>query len=143
MNYRLIPSYLLMTFSCFQWLNNDLAKISRMAQQQKMSFNPDPSKPSQEIIFSKKVNKNSHSLPPPLSFNYSIVYQATSHKNLGIIIDNRLLFEEHLRPVFSKINRTIGLLRINGSSQDQPFLLSIKLLSDLILIMVTLYMKIL
>ena len=41
----------------------------------------------------------------------STVYQATSYKHLGIIFVNRLSFEEHLRLVFSKINRTIGLLR--------------------------------
>ena len=34
-----------------------------------------------------------------------------SETHLGIILDNRLSFEEHLRLVFSKINRTIGLLR--------------------------------
>ena len=32
-----------------------------------------------------------------------------SQKHLGIILDNCLSFEEHLRLVFSKINRTIGL----------------------------------
>ena len=35
----------------------------------------------------------------------SIVYQATSQKHLGVIL------EKHLRLIFSKINRTIGLLR--------------------------------
>ena len=34
-----------------------------------------------------------------------------SQKHLSIILDNRLSYEEHLRLVFSKINRTIGLLR--------------------------------
>ena len=43
-------------------LNNDLAKISYWVQQWKMSFNPDPSKQAQEIIFSKKVNKDAHPL---------------------------------------------------------------------------------
>ena len=35
----------------------------------------------------------------------SIVYQATSQKHLGVVL------EEHLRLIFSKINRTIDLLR--------------------------------
>ena len=48
---------------------------------------------------------------PPLTFNSNTVYQATSQKHLRIIFDNRLSFEEHQRLVFSKINRTIGLLR--------------------------------
>ena len=73
-----------------------------------MSFNPDPSKQAVEVIFSRKVSKT---VTPPLTFNNSIVYQATSLKYLGIILANRLSFEELLRLVFSKINRTIGLLR--------------------------------
>ena len=81
--------------------------ISHVTQQWKMSFNPDPSKQAQEVIFSRKVNKDSHL---SLTFNNSIVYQVTSRKHLGIILDNRLSFEEHLRLVVSKTNRTIGLL---------------------------------
>ena len=46
-------------------LNNDLAKISHRVQKWKMSFNPDPSKQGQEVIFSRKVNKDPH---PPLTF---------------------------------------------------------------------------
>ena len=46
-------------------LNNDLAKISYRVQKWKMSFNPDPSKQGQEVIFSRKVNKDPH---PPLTF---------------------------------------------------------------------------
>ena len=37
-------------------LNNDLKKISDWAFQWKMSFNPDPSKQAQEVIFSRKLN---------------------------------------------------------------------------------------
>ena len=50
-------------------LNNDLAKISHWRQQRKMSFNTDPSKQAHVVIFSRKVNKDSH---PPLTFNNSI-----------------------------------------------------------------------
>ena len=45
--------------------NNDLAKISCRVQKWKMSFNPDHSKQGQEVIFSRKVNKDPH---PPLTF---------------------------------------------------------------------------
>ena len=41
-------------------LNNDLMKISNWAFQWKMSFNPDPSKQAQEVIFSRKHQKVSH-----------------------------------------------------------------------------------
>ena len=46
-------------------LNNDLIKISRWAYQLKMSFNPDPSKQAQQVIFSRKTKKEYH----PLAFN--------------------------------------------------------------------------
>ena len=39
-------------------LNNDLININRWAYQWKMSFNPDPSKQAQEVIFSRKTKKN-------------------------------------------------------------------------------------
>ena len=47
-------------------LNNDLYQINKWAFQWKMSFNPDPSKQAQEIIFSRKTKKICH---PSLSRN--------------------------------------------------------------------------
>ena len=43
-------------------LNNDLKKISDWAFKWKMSFEPDPSKQTQEVIFSRKLKNVSHSL---------------------------------------------------------------------------------
>ena len=41
-------------------LNNDLKQINKWAFQWKMSFNPDPKKPAQEVIFSRKTTKKIH-----------------------------------------------------------------------------------
>ena len=41
-------------------LNNDLYQINKRAFQWKMSFNPDPIKQAQDIIFSRKTKKISH-----------------------------------------------------------------------------------
>ena len=41
-------------------LNNDLNKIRKWAIQWNISFNPDPSKQTQEVIFSKKHQKKNH-----------------------------------------------------------------------------------
>ena len=41
-------------------LNRDLAKINRCTFQWKMSFNPDPKKQAQEVIFSPKSKAVSH-----------------------------------------------------------------------------------
>ena len=73
-----------------------------------MSFNPDPSKQVQEVIFSRKLKKVTH---PPLVFNNANVSQRKSQKHLGIILDSKLTFEDHYKTVLSKTNRTIGLLR--------------------------------
>ena len=89
-------------------LNSDLAKISRWTFQWIMSFNPDPKKQAQEVIFSRKSKAILH---PPLVFNNNNVIQATSPKHLGIIFDTRLSFEKHIETVLFKINKTIGLIR--------------------------------
>ena len=89
-------------------LNNDLVKITRWAFQWKMSFNPDISKQAHEVIFSRK---KATSFRPSLNFNNIPVAQSISQKHLGLILDRKLNFEEHLSKVFSKINKTIGVIR--------------------------------
>ena len=88
-------------------LNNDLVKISRWAYQWKMSFNPNPNKQAQEVIFSIKTKKEYH---PPLAFNDDNVSGTNSPKRLGVVLDNRLSFEDHLKMVLNKVNKTIGVL---------------------------------
>ena len=73
-----------------------------------MSFNPDPSKQAQEVIFSRKTKKEYH---PPLAFNSNNVLETNSQKHLGVVLDNRLFFEDHLKMISNKVNKTIGLLR--------------------------------
>ena len=43
-------------------LNDDLKKINKWVFQWKMSFNPDPNKQAQEVIFSGKLKSNNSSL---------------------------------------------------------------------------------
>ena len=71
-------------------LNNDLLKINNWAYQWKMSFNPDPSKQAQEVIFSRKIKKPSH---PDLIFNNNKVVQTPYQKHLGILLHDKLNFE--------------------------------------------------
>ena len=59
-------------------LNNDIVKISRWTYQWKMSFNPDPSKQAQEVIFSRKTKKNTILL----SLLTTIMYWKLIHKNI-------------------------------------------------------------
>ena len=40
-----------------------------------------------------------------------VVIQPINHKHLGMILDTKLNFQEHLQDKLSKISKTIGLLR--------------------------------
>ena len=73
-----------------------------------MSFNPDPSKQAQKTIFSRKTKKISH---PLLRFNNRIVSGTPYQKDFGIFLDAKLTFEEHLKVIATKVNKTIRLLR--------------------------------
>ena len=70
-------------------LNHDLSKISNWTFQWKMSFNPDPSKKAQEVIFSRKIQKTCR---PSICFNNKSVKQVPSQKHLGLILDSKLNF---------------------------------------------------
>ena len=89
-------------------LNKDLELIHNWAFQWKINFNPDPTKQAQEVIFSRKTKKLPH---PPLVFNNTNVTQSIYQKHLGIILDSKLTFENHVNMLTTKINKTIGLLR--------------------------------
>ena len=79
-------------------LNNDLKKISDWAFQWKMSFNPDPSKQAQEVIFSSILKNVPH---PPLVFNNANVSSWKSQKHLCILLDSKLTFEEHYKTILN------------------------------------------
>ena len=72
-----------------------------------MTSNSGRSKQAQEIMFSRKVKQVTH----PLFFNDNNVSQVNSQTRLGVILDVKLTFEEHLKNVFNKTNKTIGLLQ--------------------------------
>ena len=60
-------------------LNSSLSKIKEWALQLKMSFNPDLTKQTAEIIFTRKTSKRNHMY---LMFNNNIVNLTTIHKHL-------------------------------------------------------------
>ena len=91
-----------------QMTKTNLERISNWATQWKMNFNLDTTKQAQEVIFSRKVKKTVH---PPLLFNNASVTRTSSQKHLGIILDNQLKFDDHIKMVLRKISKTIGLLR--------------------------------
>ena len=79
-------------------LNHDQEKTTEWTFLWKIKFNPDPIKQAQEISISKKKNVSIH---PDVYFDNSPVNS----------LDSKLSFENHLQSVFSRVNKTIDLLR--------------------------------
>ena len=73
-----------------------------------MQFNPDPNKQAQEVHFSKKSCID-NSLP--ITFNNTNVSTCTSQKHLGLLLDGRLNFNEHIQSKLSKCYKMIGILK--------------------------------
>ena len=89
---------------------NDLIKgleiINNWAFLRKMKLNPEPTKQTRQVIFSRKAKKIYH---PPLVFNDTSVSQSSSQKHLGVILDSNLIVDEHLKMVSLKVSKTQNL----------------------------------
>ena len=73
-----------------------------------MLFNPDRTKQGQGIIFSRKKNATTH---PPLFFNNSEIKLSSNQKHLGLPLDSKLSFNEHINDKSLQANKGVGLLR--------------------------------
>ena len=89
-------------------LKKDLKIMNNWAFQWKMNFNPGPTKQAHEVIFNRKTKEIYH---PLLVFNNTNVSQSSSQKHLGVMLDSKLIFDEHLKMASLKISKTLGLLR--------------------------------
>ena len=103
-----------------------------------MSFNSDPSNQGQEVIFSRKLQKNSH--PPSIYFNNNSKEQVSSQKHLAMILDATLNFQEQIKNLLTKVNKTIGYKSCKTSCPENHYSQYLNRLSGLILITVMLYM---
>ena len=89
-------------------LSNDLNKIGNWAVQWEMNCNPNPCKQAQKVIFSRKLQNTYHNA---VYFKHNSVQQVLSQKHLGMYLDNKLNFQEHLNNALSTANKTIALMR--------------------------------
>ena len=80
-------------------INEELNKINNWPFQWKMSFYSDGKKQAQEVLFSRKLHKVSH---PKLIFNNTDVSR-TNSQHLGVVLDSKLNFHDHLEIIFSKV----------------------------------------
>ena len=70
-----------------------------------MRVNPDLNNMAHNIIFSRKTKKIFH---PSLRFNSIIVPQSSHQRHLGIFLEARVSFEEHLKVLTAKGHETTG-----------------------------------
>ena len=103
-------------------LNKDLELSSEWAYKRKMSFNPDKNKKAQEVVFSRKQSKPKH--PQPL-FNKTLVVYSSSQKHLGIILDEKLSFANHIKVKIQKAGIGINLVKSVNNILPRQALLTI------------------
>ena len=89
-------------------LNDDLTRISEWAYKWKMSFNLDPLKQAQEVLFSNKVTKTND---PNIIFNGNTVQKSANQKHLGLILDEKLNFNDHITSKITTVNKLTSTLR--------------------------------
>ena len=89
-------------------LNHDQSLISEWAFNWEMLINSDANKPAQEVLFSRK--KETQNDPNASLINIQV--ERVSHrKHLGIIIDEKLNFKEHINSTILKVNRGLAVLK--------------------------------
>ena len=73
-----------------------------------MSFNPDLNKQARKVIFSSKMTKSSH---PQISLNNVPVPRASFQKHLGIYLDEKFNFNNHIKEKMTKAIKGIGVIK--------------------------------
>ena len=97
-----------------QTLVRDLDTITAWARLWKMKFNPEISKQAIEVVFSCKYDKT-RGIHPPLTFNNIAVARQKSTKHLGIILDEKLNFREHILESIEKAKKGLSLMKFLSS----------------------------
>ena len=93
---------------CHQIIKKDLKTITAWAHQWRMKFNPDITKQAVEVIFSQKRNKPKH---PPINFNGIPVKRECETQHLGVILDDKLNFRNHIANKIKVATKGLGLLK--------------------------------
>ena len=72
-----------------------------------MNLDPDASKQAQELVSIQKASSKPY---PSLSFNDNPAHQVQLQKHLGLFLDPKLSFDEHIRCILIKTRRIIRKL---------------------------------
>ena len=83
-------------------INNDLLQISKNTYNWKMLFSPDPNNLAQEVLFSRK---NKLQVNPSINLKNIQVERMSYQKHLGISLDKKFIFNQHIDSVIPKITK--------------------------------------
>ena len=94
-------------------INNDLTVIQDWVYHWKTFFNPDKNKQTQKVLFFRKTKT---AILLPLVFNKFKFKLASFKKHLGLHLDSKLSFNEHIadkmnKAIKSKLQSKVNLLR--------------------------------
>ena len=92
---------------CTNSLNDDQKRLYEWSVKWEMIFNPDPTKPAEEVIF---TNRNL-TLHDPVSYSGVDVMQIDHHKHLGFILDSHMSYSKHIDGKIDKANQGIGVIK--------------------------------
>ena len=127
----MVPLNCISDFECFpfdraaptlQTLQSAIPSLDKLTADLKykweMIFNPDLSKQAQKAIFSRKTNKISH---PTTNFTTIPVACTSCQKHLGLYLDEKLKFSQHINMKTSKANNRIRIIkRLSHIFQESP-----------------------
>ena len=85
-----------------------------------MLFNPDASKQAQEVVFSRKILTIMTS-----SFNNMLLNSKNTQKHLGLYLDTKLNFSEHINEKIKKAVKGISVIKNPNVTSSHSSLLTI------------------
>ena len=86
-------------------INHDLALISRWAKQWLVTFNPSK---TEAMLFSSSF---SHNDVPKLIFDNTLITFVDNHKHLGITLNNKVRWHDHIQNIIKSANKVICVMR--------------------------------
>ena len=96
------------SYICYYIICMTTPLITKWAYNWKMLFNSDPSKLAQEVLFSRKKKTQIH---PTIRFKNIQVEMASHHQHLGVLVDEKLNFKQHIDTTILKINKGISVIK--------------------------------
>ena len=91
------------------------------------NFDPDPTKQATEVCFSHKRDNVPYE---PLTFNNNEIQFSAAKEHLGLILDSKRDFKQHMDDKINKCNKIIGTMRRLSMTLSRKSLLTIYKLLD-------------